>query len=49
MKNSFCDDFPGRRRDLLKDQAALVTGASSGIGEAIAKALAGVRDFNGEF
>ncbi len=41
MENSFRDDFPGRRRDLLKDQAALVTGASSGIGEAIAKALAG--------
>ncbi|NIO05868.1 MAG: glucose 1-dehydrogenase [Proteobacteria bacterium] len=41
MDNSFRDDLPGRKRDLLHDQAALVTGASSGIGEAIAKALAG--------
>ena len=41
MENSFRDDLLGKARDLLKDQAALVTGASSGIGEAIAKALAG--------
>ncbi|MFQ5842327.1 MAG: SDR family oxidoreductase [Thermodesulfobacteriota bacterium] len=41
MENSFRDDFPGRKHDLLQDQTALVTGASSGIGEAIAKALAG--------
>ncbi|NIS60720.1 MAG: glucose 1-dehydrogenase [Proteobacteria bacterium] len=40
METPFRDDAPGRSRDLLKDQAALVTGASSGIGEAIAKALA---------
>jgi glucose 1-dehydrogenase len=41
MGKPFRDDMSGRSRDVLKDQAALVTGASSGIGEAIAKALAG--------
>lgn len=41
MENSFRDDIAGRKHDLLQDQTALVTGASSGIGEAIAKALAG--------
>ena len=40
MENSFRDDLPATVRDLLKDQAALVTGASSGIGEGIAKGLA---------
>jgi glucose 1-dehydrogenase len=40
MEESFPDDARSRSRDLLKDQAALVTGASSGIGEAIATALA---------
>jgi glucose 1-dehydrogenase len=41
MESSFRDDLVCRSRDLLRDQAALVTGASSGIGEGIAKALAG--------
>ena len=41
MESSFRDDLVCRSRDLLRDQAALVTGASSGIGQGIAKALAG--------
>jgi len=40
MEKSIRDDLLDRPRDLLKDQAALVTGASSGIGEGIAKGLA---------
>ncbi len=40
MEKAFRDDSPGEPRNFLKDQAALVTGASSGIGEAIAKTLA---------
>ena len=41
MENSLRDSLLSRSCNLLKGQAALVTGASSGIGEGIAKALAG--------
>jgi glucose 1-dehydrogenase len=41
MGHSFRDDLLCKSRDLLKGQTALVTGGSSGIGEAVAKALAG--------
>lgn len=39
MENFLHDDLPGRQRDILKGQATLVAGTSSGIGQGLTNAL----------
>lgn len=39
MENFLRDDLPGRQPDILKGQATLVAGTSSGIGQGLTNAL----------